>query len=219
MSCKKKPVVEPLDKETLITMQSVDLTVRNSTNGKLSYVFETPLLERYELAEEPYMEFRKGIKVVRYDDSTQMREADIIANYGKYIEHLDLWEARGNVIATNAKGQVLRTEQLFWDRKSDRIYSNVRSQVTDAEDVTVGDGFDTNSRFDDYTIRNPRGHMKVDTEPNRESSDSLLTQPHAEAGVPAADTLGRAALPADNPVPATPEQPALPAESPVTDSL
>lgn len=169
VSCGKKTGVEPPDKQTLITMQSVDLTIRNSANGELSYLFETPLLEHYGLAEEPYMEFRKGVKVVTFNDSTQMREADLVADYAKYIESVQLWEARGHVVVTNAKGQVLETEQLFWDQKSDRIYSNVESKMTEGEDVNVGDGFETNSKFDDYRIRNPRGRMQVDTEPNRDT--------------------------------------------------
>ena len=170
VSCGRKPLVEPPDMETLITMQSTDLTVLNSVNGNLSYRFETPLLERYELAGEPYMEFRKGIKVASFNDSTHVQESDLVADYAKYLESQQLWEARGNVVATNAKGQRLETEQLFWDEKADRIYSNVESTMYDGEDISVGDGFETDSKFEDYRIRNPRGHVTVDTEPKRDST-------------------------------------------------
>ena len=175
-------MAEPYDQEQFITMQSVDLKVRNSLNGKLSYVFETALLEHYELAEEPYMEFRKGVKVTSYNDSTQMQEATLVADYARYDERKQLWEARGNVVTTNASGQIMETEQLFWDEKSDRIYSNVESVVTDGEDITVGDGFETNSRFDNYRVRNPRGHVTVDAETKSDSTamhvpESLAVDP------------------------------------------
>ena len=45
----------------MMTQQSENLRLVYSQNGNLSYRFETPLLERYELAREPYMEFRKGV--------------------------------------------------------------------------------------------------------------------------------------------------------------
>ena len=47
----------------MMTQQSENLRLVYSQNGNLSYRFETPLLERYELAREPYMEFRKGVEV------------------------------------------------------------------------------------------------------------------------------------------------------------
>ncbi|MFQ8804779.1 MAG: hypothetical protein ACLR8Y_06200 [Alistipes indistinctus] len=48
--------------QNMMTQQSENLRLVYSQNGNLSYRFETPLLERYELAREPYMEFRKGSK-------------------------------------------------------------------------------------------------------------------------------------------------------------
>ena len=53
-----------------MTQQSEDLTVILSRNGNLTYRFTTPLLERYEYALEPYTEFRKGIHIETYNDST-----------------------------------------------------------------------------------------------------------------------------------------------------
>lgn len=181
ISCGRNRPVQHPDPESLITMQSTNHTLINSVNGNLSYRAETPLLERYELAKQPYMEFRKGIHVITYNDSTHLMESEIVANYAKFIEPLELWEARGNVIAKNASGMILETEQLFWDQKLDRIYSNVDSKVTQEEDVVIGIGFESNSKFDNYVVRKPKGQMMLDTEPNRDSTtvhapaDSLHT--------------------------------------------
>ncbi len=162
--------VAPPNTDSLITMQSTDLTVIYSTNGKKSYRFETALMERYELAPEPYMEFRRGVHVTTYNDSTGLAESTLTADYAKYLEDQQLWEARGHVVAIGAQGRKLETEQLFWDEKADRIYSVVRSRMTDGEDVTIGESFETNSAFDHYRIRSPRGQVTVDTEPTRDST-------------------------------------------------
>lgn len=192
ISCRRQPNVESPDKETLITMQSTDRIINYSVNGKTSYRFETPLLERYELAEVPYMEFRRGINVITYDDSTQLVASTLVADYAKYIEPQQLWEARGNVVATNAEGRILETEQLFWDEKADRIYSVVESRMTEGEDVTIGDGFETNSEFNEYRIRNPRGQVKVNTEPRRDSTqmDVLPDSLASTGGEPAPASSG-----------------------------
>ncbi len=179
---------DEVDRETLKTQESENLTMINSVNGKLSYRFETPLLERYELASEPYMEFRKGIKVETYNDTTGLVESELVADYAKLIEPQELWEARGNVVAKNSNGQILETEQLFWDQKTDKIYSNVTSKVTQGEDVIVGTGFVSNSRFDNFEFRRPRGQVLVDTEPNHADSlstvDSLSAPPVPEPDRP-----------------------------------
>lgn len=176
--CGRQTNIEPPDTDSLITMQSTELAVVYSKNGKLTYRFQTPLLERYDLTEEPYMEFRRGITVTTYNDSTGMVSSTLVAEYARYIEPRQLWEARGHVVATGSRGQKLETEQLFWDEKQDRIYSVVRSKMTDGEDVTIGDSFETNSAFDHYRIRGPRGQVAVETEPNR---DSTAMEPAAQA--------------------------------------
>lgn len=151
-------------------MQSTNHVLKSSKNGKLSYHAETPLMERYERASQPYMEFRKGIHVMTYNDSTGMLASEIVADYAKFIEPLELWEARGNVVAKGADGQTLETEQLFWDQKIDKIYSNVDSKVTQGEDVILGVGFESNSAFDNYLIREFRGQFAVDAQSKRDST-------------------------------------------------
>lgn len=170
ISCGRSKQVEPPDKETLITMQSTDHILRESKNGRLQYQAETPLMERYQQASQPYMEFRKGIQVETYNDTTYLVESTIIADYAKFIEPLELWEARGNVVVTGANGQILETEQLFWDQKIDKIYSNVDSKVTQGDDVMIGVGFESNSKFDKYIIRQPRGQVAVDAEQRRDTT-------------------------------------------------
>ncbi len=177
---------EATNLDSLVTMQSTSLTVIDSKNGTTDYRFVTPLLERYELAQEPFMEFRRGIDVISYDAETGAVESTLVADYAKYLERQQLWEARGNVVATGSNGQKLETEQLFWDEKEDRIYSVVRSTMTDGEDVTIGEGFETNSAFDHYRIRGPRGQVTVDTEPNR---DSTVLETPVDSTAFAADTL------------------------------
>ncbi len=167
MSCYSttpKPSDEQL--QDIITQQSDSLTIVYSQRGNLSYRFTTPLLERYELAREPYMEFRKGVEIQTYNDSTHRLESTLTANYAIYLEKQQLWEAKGSVVATNAEGRKLETEQLFWNQKTKRVYSNVDSKVTQGRDVIIGEGFEADEQFEDYTIRRPKGRVSVDVTPS-----------------------------------------------------
>lgn len=167
MSCRSttpEPAGERL--QDIITQQCDSLTIIYSQQGHLSYRFKTPLMERYEMAREPYMEFRKGVEIETYNDSTHRIESTLTANYAIFLEKQELWEAKGSVVATNAEGRKLETEQLFWNQKTKRVYSNVDSKVTQGRDVIIGEGFEADEQFQDYTIRKPKGRVSVDISPN-----------------------------------------------------
>lgn len=170
ISCRREAAVEAVDRETLVTLQANDLTMVDSENGEQRFRFTTPLLERYELASEPYMEFHEGVYVETYNDTTRLVESTLRADYAKFIEPTELWEASGNVVASNAKGEILETEQLFWSQQDDKIYTHVDVKITQIDGVSEGTGFESNSAMTDYRFYHPRGQVAVETEPNRDST-------------------------------------------------
>ena len=182
--CKGKKSAKEEDVQNMMTQQSENLRLVYSQNGNLSYRFETPLLERYELAREPYMEFRKGVKVEAYNDTTHLVESTLTANYAIFLENQQLWEAKGNVVATNAQGQKLETEQLFWNQKSKRIYSNVDSKVTQKDGVILGEGFESDEQFQDFIFRRPKGKVAVDTAPKERADSTGSGQAAAWSSLP-----------------------------------
>lgn len=167
LSCKKTVVVERLDEQTLMTMMSDTLTVVQSQSGTAKMRFDTPLMERYQFAKEPYMEFRRGVHVITYDDSTGNIASTLVADYAIFFENRELWEAKGNVVATNADGQTLYTQQLFWNQKTHRVYSNVDSKIMQGDDVFIGEGFESDDRFDKWSFRKFTGKLTVDTQPTQ----------------------------------------------------
>lgn len=162
--CAKKEVEEEVDTEKLMTQQSDSLTIIESKNGGLTYHFYTLLMERYEKAKEPYMEFRKGVKIITYQDSTQIVESTLVGDYAIFLENQKLWEVKGNVVTTKGEKK-LETQQLFWNQKTKKIYSNVDSKVTMGSDVIIGIGFEANEDFSDFTVRRPKGKVAVDVTP------------------------------------------------------
>ncbi|MBO5656428.1 MAG: LPS export ABC transporter periplasmic protein LptC [Rikenellaceae bacterium] len=148
--------------ESMLTQQSDSLTIIQSSEGHREFVFKTPLMERYELAREPYMEFRRGVEITTYDDSTGLEESNLVADYAIFFEKSELWEAKGNVVARNADGQTLYTQQLFWNQSTHRVYSNVDSKVVQGQDVFIGEGFESDDKFEKWSFRKFTGKLTVD---------------------------------------------------------
>lgn len=196
-----------------MTEYSEHLSIINSQNGRRSYHFVTPLLEGYTLAREPYREFRKGIKITTYqDDSLSSVDAVLTANYAIYYEKRELWEAKGNVVVEKSDGKTLYTQQLFWNARTGKIYSNVDSKIVqnNGRDVFIGEGFESDEEFKDWRFRRMKGRMEVEM---KQAADSTAADSIAVRPAPATDKA-----PVTDKAPATATTPAT-AKAPASSAV
>lgn len=180
---------DPAGNDTLMTEYDENLSIISSENGRRSYHFSAPLLEGYTFAREPYREFRKGVKITTYqDDSLSTVDAILTANYAIHYTNRNLWEAKGNVVVEKSDGKRLYTQQLFWDMRTHRVYSNVDSRFVDGEgrNAMVGEGFEADDEFKFWRLRRPDGYMQVNVAPN-EDSDSTAVAGNPAPEKPAAE--------------------------------
>jgi len=192
--------------EARMTEYSEDLSVVMSQNGRRSYHFVTPLLEGYAQAREPYREFRRGVKITTYqDDSLTTVDAVLTSNYAIYYTDRELWEARGDVVVEKSDGKTLYTQQLFWNARTRKIYSNVDSKIVQSggRDVFIGEGFESDEEFKDWRFRRMKGRMEVNMMPG-EQADSTASGPEAASRA----ASGASAEPAERTAPAAPASPA-----------
>lgn len=191
-SCSDVVVDTVVDPETVPTQISYNHKILSSKDGKRQYRFETPLLERYELAKEPFMEFREGIKIETFSDSVGGGvESELTANYAHFNEVSEIWEARGNVIAHNIKGEKwLYTEILFWDQKKKIIYTHERAKVIDGQSSHYGKGFEADESFDSWSFNNTQGQIEVQTEPVDSAAEGAGSVPDSNPDNAAATNSG-----------------------------
>lgn len=182
-SCEGKQAADAsAQDEAMMTMYSEDLSVVESKNGRKSYHFVTPMMEEYGLAREPYREFRKGVKIVTFnDDSVSSVDATLTANYAIYYTNRELWEARGNVVAETAGDRTLYTEQLFWNAKTKRIYSNVDSKIVQSDGVFYGEGLESDDALRDWRFRRMTGRMEVEVKPTADTTAAGSTRTGSDA--------------------------------------
>ena len=170
------------DLETLMTERSENRTINMTENGKRSYSFTAPLIEGYSLAKNPYQEFRKGVKMITYtDDSLSLQDATITANYAIYYDKQKLWEAKGNVviIKKNRKdGDTIvtgltevYTQQLFWDARTKKVYSNVDTKVLQPDGWHFGVGFEADEDLKNIHFRKYKSEMEFDFSPVEEKPE------------------------------------------------
>ena len=172
-------VDESLD--TIMTEKSQNLTIVVSENGRKSYRFTTPLLEGYTLGRDPYREFRKGVKIITYqDDSLTTVNATLESNYAIYYENRKLWEAKGNVRIVKHDGTKVFTQQLFWNSTTKRIYSNVDTKIVTADDTHLTEGFESDEDMIELNFRHWKGKMMMKEDMMPQGDDSTAVDKPVE---------------------------------------
>jgi len=137
------------------------VTAKNSEvlyteGGQVKIKVIAPLTKYYQFADEPYSEFPEGITVYTFDEKKNV-ESSITAKFAIYYEKKELWLARNNVVGMNRKGEILNTEELYWDQKKKIIYTDVNIKITQPDGVLYGKGLISDETFDNWEIKKPYG--------------------------------------------------------------
>lgn len=146
--------------DTLPTETAFDIEFIYSDSGKTLIKLISPTLKRFQ-NEDPYLEFPDGLKLLFYD-SAMVVKTQLTANYGINRETQKKMEVRDNVIIINfEKDETLNTEQIIWDQRRKKIFSDVFVKRTTPDGVIYGDGFDSDESLKNYVLRHPRGMFTI----------------------------------------------------------
>ncbi|MDA3883326.1 MAG: LPS export ABC transporter periplasmic protein LptC [Bacteroidales bacterium] len=176
-SCKNemKNIVKMSEIQKMPELSGSEVYMSQTEFGKKTLSIYTPQLLKYSqensLYSSPRTLFPEGIRVVHfsiYPDTLTMIRAD----YAILYENEEKWEAKNNVIAQNAKGEVLRTEYLIWNQKAGKIFSDKQVQITTEDDIIEGTGFEADDNFENWEIQNVTG---IFTFSDAQSADSVAT--------------------------------------------
>ena len=138
---------------------AVDIAIVYSDSGKISFELFAPILNTYK-GEEAYMDCPKGITIISYNDWGE-KQSKMTADYAVSNDKTQFMEARKNVVIENLeKNEKIETEQIIWDKKAKKIYSDVQVRQTKADGtVNIGEGFVADEKFTKYTVFKPVGEV------------------------------------------------------------
>ena len=143
------PILEASNFETMVT-----------DSGVIRYFLKASKLLRFENDREAYFEFPEGIELIKYDENKEIISS-ITANYAKQFERDKRWEVKNNVIATNAQGDTLKTEQLFYAELEGIIYTDEFVRIIRPGQNITGTGFKSDQTLQNWRILQPKGSIDV----------------------------------------------------------
>jgi LPS export ABC transporter protein LptC len=145
-------------------------------SARTQFIIEAGLIERYPTDDRPVDEFSEGIRVLSYDRSGEL-ESELTAERASNFTEENLMVARDSVILRNNEGKMLNSEELYWDGKEGRIYTDKFVRITTPTEILYGDGLEANEDFSRYEILNIKGRIRIDSEEDSTSTDNATFAP------------------------------------------
>ena len=137
------------------------ITTIVSDSGIIRYRIIAPEWYVYEKADTPYWDFPNGLRFERFDENYKV-DAEIECDRAVYYSKLELWKLNDNVEATNLNKEEFYTNELYWDQKEERVYSDSAITIIQKERKILGVGFESNQTFSRYSIRQPKGTIPIE---------------------------------------------------------
>ena len=136
----------------VLSADSMEIVRTDSSKIKLTAF--APLFERYIENDVPYTIFPDGIIVVGFNNYPDTAYS-ITSKYAIQYEQKKLWEARIDVEVISEEGDIINTEQLFWNEAKGIIYSDQFTRITNEEGVFYGEaGFEALENGTKWKLRN-----------------------------------------------------------------
>jgi LPS export ABC transporter protein LptC len=159
------PVLEAINFETLLT-----------DSGQVRYFLKAPKLLQFQDEGRNYIEFPEGMELIKFDEHKRIISS-ITADYAKQFVAEDKWEAKNNVIATNAQGDTLKTEHLIWEEKKEIIYTEEFVKIIRTDQIITGIGFTSDQKLQNWKIKNPKGTIYISVNNEGQQNDSIRPLP------------------------------------------
>jgi LPS export ABC transporter protein LptC len=179
VSCKEKNenlVAFSYDPElvpSLVTDEGFQLV---SDSGITRYKMVYDVWMVFDKAKEPYWFFPEGLYVEQFTPDFEI-ESIVEADTAWFYVDKDLLRLKKNVHVENLRGDVFDSDELFWDRKKARVYSNAYIEVQQGGARLSGYGFESNQQMTDFRIFRPHdGRLPLVEQPDSARVDSTDTE-------------------------------------------
>lgn len=196
--CKDNAPVEMGDTnaDNVPTMLTRNVETLVSDSGVMRYRVVTPIWYVYDEVDEPYWSFPEGLNLEKFDNFFR-QDAKVVADSAVYFKNKQIWRLDGNVNITNVMGEKFVTNQLFWNQRQHKLYSDSFIHIERTDKVLEGYGFDSNEQLTRYSIRNvsgifpaaafqPGGRKAADNDADNNNDDETVDDNDAPQSV---DTL------------------------------
>lgn len=121
------------------------VNLKYTDSGLIRAVLVSSKMLDYAAVDFPFTEFPKGVDVTIYDKKA--KKTHITANYAISYKFTNIIDLQGKVKIVSQDGQMLETEQLYYDQKNEWFFTEKKYKFTDLKGGSNGQGIDFSKDF------------------------------------------------------------------------
>lgn len=125
--------------------EAEDFNLKYTDSGRITSILVSPEMRDFATVEYPFTEFPKGIDVTFFDKKG--KKTFVKSNYAVTYKGTDIIDLQGKVRISNETGQLMETEQLYFDQKAQWFFTEKKFKFTDPKGVSYGEGIDFSKDF------------------------------------------------------------------------
>ncbi|OYX86067.1 MAG: LPS export ABC transporter periplasmic protein LptC [Flavobacteriales bacterium 32-34-25] len=122
-----------------------NVNLKYTDSGFIKAVLVSSKMLDYAAVDFPFSEFPKGINVTLYDKNA--KETHVTSNYAITYKQTNIIDLQGKVKIVSQDGQMLETEQLYYDQKNEWFFTEKKFKFTDMKGASNGQGIDFSKDF------------------------------------------------------------------------
>ena len=134
----------------------------HTENGKIKVRVLATSIERFHDI-QPSLIFSDHLEVYFYNDSSLL-QSTLMADYASIDEEKKIMIAQNNVILISIDNKNLETDELVWDEKKNKIYTDKKVKITTGKEIIYGEGFISTPDFREYSITKIHGTFDFTTQ-------------------------------------------------------
>ena len=122
-----------------------NVNLKYTDSGRITGILVSPKMLDFSNVDFTFTEFPKGIDVTLYDKNG--KRTFIKSNYAISYKSTSIIDLKGKVKITSEAGQILETEQLYFDQKNQWFFTEKKFKFTDQKGTSNGQGIDFSKDF------------------------------------------------------------------------
>ncbi|RVT73095.1 LPS export ABC transporter periplasmic protein LptC [Flavobacterium sufflavum] len=122
-----------------------NVNLKYTDSGLIKAVLLSSKMLDYATVDFPFTEFPKGIDVTLYDKKA--KKTRVTSNYAVSYKQTNIIDLQGKVKIVSQDGQILETEQLYYDQKNEWFFTEKKFKFTSLKGASNGQGIDFSKDF------------------------------------------------------------------------
>lgn len=157
-----------LDNPNLELLEDVEILYSDSAFVKVRV--RGPVMLYHTERNDPRQEFIEGVEVEFLDRNMEVLSR-LTAKFAIRRESLGIIIVRDSVVWKSNQNEQLTTDEMTWDERRQKVFTDRFVVITRPEEILYGRGFEADQDFTNITMKAVEGRVKVDNQGDKQDEN------------------------------------------------